>query len=92
MSYVKAECILPQELFELVQEYAGGKYLYIPQKATNRKSWGENTEAKLKVQIRDQEIYQKYRSGTSTARLSEEYFLSLKSIQRIVLKEKRRNI
>jgi Mor family transcriptional regulator len=88
MSYIRAEIILPQELLELIQEYAGGQYLYIPKKADNRKVWGENTDSKYKVRLRDAEIYSKYKNGTSASDLAEEYFLSLKSIQRIILKEK----
>jgi Mor family transcriptional regulator len=88
MSYIKAEVILPQELLELVQEYAGGQYLYIPKKLEHRKEWGENTDSKRQLRIRNKEIYEKYKSGYCTAQLAEEYFLSVKSIQRIILKEK----
>ena len=88
MSYIKAEIILPQELLAMVQEYADGQYLYIPKKTDNRKSWGENTDAKNKVRLRDIEIYHKYRKGSSQIQLAEEYYLSIKSIQRIIHKEK----
>ncbi len=89
MSYVKAELLLPQELLEMIQEYADGQYLYIPKKAENRKSWGENTASKYIIKSRDTEIYGKYKNGSPVTRLSEEYYLSTKSIQRIVLKEKK---
>lgn len=88
MSYVKAEMILPKEILVLVQEYAEGQYLYIPKKEENRKSWGENTDFRQQIRQRDAEIYQKYMSGICTAELAEEYFLSQKSIQRILAKEK----
>lgn len=88
MSYMKADIILPKELLALVQEYADGQYLYIPKKADHRKGWGENTDSKDKVKLRDTEIYSKYRNGCSASILAEEYYLSLKSIQRIILKEK----
>jgi Mor family transcriptional regulator len=88
MSYISAEIILPQELLLLVQEYADGQYLYIPRKADNRKSWGDNTDAKFQIRQRDQEIYHKYKRGSTTAALAIEYYLSVKSIQRILLKEK----
>lgn len=90
MSYISAEIILPKELLTLVQEYADGQYLYIPRKADNHRGWGEKTNTKQMIQQRDREIYNKYRKGASTKSLAEEYFLSLKSIQRIILKEKRR--
>jgi Mor family transcriptional regulator len=88
MSYIKAELILPQELLEIIQEYAQGQYLYIPKKAENRKEWGANTNAKKQLCRRDEEIYDKYRQGASAMSLADEYYLSLKSIQRILLKEK----
>lgn len=88
MSYIKAEIILPQELLALVQEYADGQYLYIPKKSDNHKSWGENTESKNNTKLRDIEIYSKYKLGTCASDLAEEFYLSLKSIQRIILKEK----
>jgi Mor family transcriptional regulator len=88
MSYQKAEFVLPQELLALVQEYAQGQYLYIPKKAENHKEWGENTDTKRQIQQRDLEIYRKYRSGSSASVLAEEYYLSIKSIHRILLKEK----
>ncbi len=89
MSYQKAEFVLPQELLALVQEYAQGQYLYIPKKAENYKEWGENTDTRRQIRQRDNEIYRKYQAGSSAATLAEEYFLSIKSIHRILLKEKK---
>lgn len=90
MSYISAEIILPKELLTLVQEYADGQYLYIPKKAANHKCWGENTDTKQIVNKRNQEIYEKYKHGTLTIDLADEYFLSIKSIQRIILAEKKK--
>jgi Mor family transcriptional regulator len=89
MSYVKAQFILPRELLELIQEYAEGQYIYIPKKESNHKGWGENTQSKNNVRLWDIEIYGKYRSGISASELAGQYYLSLKSIQRIILKEKK---
>jgi Mor family transcriptional regulator len=88
MSYIKEEMILPKEILVILQEYAEGQYLYIPKKEENRKSWGENTDSKQQIRNRDIEIYHKYKSGFCTAELAEEFFLSQKSIQRILAKEK----
>ena len=88
MSYIKAETILPQELLLLIQEYADGQYLYIPRKASNRKPWGETTDAKRHTSQRDLQIYDKYLGGSSVNELAEEFFLSPKSIQRIIRKER----
>ncbi|MBP1755440.1 MAG: hypothetical protein H6Q59_1838 [Firmicutes bacterium] len=91
MSYQKAELILPRELLELLQEYAQGQYLYIPKKSENHKEWGANTAIKKQLKQRDEEIHHKYTSGVSAITLADEYYLSLKSIQRILLKERNKN-
>ncbi|EQB4335229.1 CD3324 family protein [Clostridium botulinum] len=76
--------VLPEELLELIQNYIDGEYIYIPRKECNRKTWGENTESKRKISIRNSEIYKKYKEGISVKVLSEMYYLSPKSIQRII--------
>ncbi len=91
MSYVKADCILPRELLEQLQEYAGGLYLYIPKKLDHYKEWGTNTNYKNEIKKRDAEIYDRFRQGCSTSQLASEYYLSVKSIQRILLQEKRKH-
>lgn len=91
MSYRKAELVLPHELLALIQEYAQGQYLYIPKKADNHKEWGENTDSRNQIRLRDEEIYRKYRDGISTTSLAADYYLSQKSIQRIILNEKNRD-
>ncbi len=91
MSYVKAEGILPRELLEQIQEYADGLYLYIPKKQDHRKEWGTNTNFKEEIMKRDAEIYEKFIMGKSSYELALEYYLSVKSIQRILLKEKRKH-
>ncbi len=89
MSYVKADCLLPRELLEQLQEYADGMYLYIPKKLDHRKEWGTSTNYKNEIRKRDADIFEKFRMGHRTAELAEEYYLSVKSIQRILLKEKK---
>ena len=89
MSYIKAADILPEELLNLVQNYVDGKYIYIPRKECNRKTWGETTKGKVKTTIRNLDIYKKYKKGISVKRLSEIYYLSPKSIQRIIMKMKK---
>ena len=92
MSYIKANNVLPQELLESVQEYIDGGYLYIPRKDKNRKSWGENTNSKSWMQNRNTEIYTGYKNGIKIPELAKRYYLSEKSIQRILLQEKRNEI
>ncbi|WP_275477834.1 CD3324 family protein [Clostridium botulinum] len=76
--------MLSEELLELIHNYIDGEYIYIPRKECNRKTWGENTESKRKISIRNSEIYKKYKEGISVKVLSEMYYLSPKSIQRII--------
>lgn len=90
MSYVKAENILPQEIIDLIQNYIDGEYIYIPRKNTNRKAWGESTNTRKEIKERNNNIYTKYLNGVDVETLAEEYYLSKKSIQRIILQEKRK--
>ncbi len=87
MSYVKAIDVLPNEILELIQNYIDGEYIYIPRKEDNKKSWGENTEYRKEIDKRNSMIYKEYKSGIKVKILAEKYFLSDKSIQRIVLQQ-----
>ncbi|MCK8059496.1 MULTISPECIES: CD3324 family protein [unclassified Fusibacter] len=89
MSYTNAKQILPDEIIELIQNYVEGEYLYIPKKADNRKAWGENTKTRNELHTRNSSIYKDYIEGLSTAELADKYYLSIKSIQRIVLNLKK---
>ncbi|MEG0772584.1 CD3324 family protein [Clostridium sp.] len=91
MSYVKATDVLPEEILSLIQNYIQGEYIYIPKKECNRKPWGETTKSKKETTDRNLCIYKDYQEGVSIDHLSEKYYLSLKSIQRIILKMKREN-
>ncbi|AGF54328.1 MULTISPECIES: CD3324 family protein [Clostridium] len=88
MKYEKAQNILPQQIIEIIQNYTDGGYIYIPRKDDNKKSWGENTETKNYLKIRDNEIFNKYSSGLSVKILSQQYFLTEHSIRRIIRKQK----
>lgn len=84
MSYRSAEQILPAEIIELIQQYVDGENIYIPRKTENRKKWGEETRIKQELNIRNQKIFQEYIAGVKMSELAVRYFLSEKSIQRIV--------
>ncbi|MDO5517719.1 MAG: CD3324 family protein [Clostridium sp.] len=88
MSYVKAVDVLPDEILSIIQNYVDGEYIYIPRKENNKKSWGENTNSKKEIHMRNSKIYEDYKSGMKVKDLAEKYFLSDKSIQRIVLQKK----
>ncbi|AJD25955.1 CD3324 family protein [Clostridium botulinum] len=88
MKYEKAQNILPDGIIEMIQNYIDGGYIYIPKKNENKKSWGENTETKKYLKVRDKEIFNKYSSGASVKILAEEYFLTEGSIRRIIRNQK----
>ena len=89
MRYQKANEILPENLVALIQKYIDGGYVYIPRKQENRKNSGESSRAKEELRRRNKEIFTKYRQGMGVKSLAEQYVLSEKSIQRIVLQEKK---
>ena len=84
MSYIKATQVLPQELLEQIQKYVDGEYLYIPRITENKKSWGTETSTRRELQARNQNIYEDYLGRTTVSDLAAVYFLSPKSIQRIL--------
>ena len=92
MSYKRANHILPTELLELVQKYVDGECIYIPRKSSNKKEWGSKTSIREELALRDTQIYKDYQSEYNLGYLSQKYFLSLKSIQRIIRQEKRKGV
>ncbi len=86
MSYIKAEEILPDELIRQIQEYVDGVYIYIPRKPGTRHSWGQETDYKAELKIRNDRIRSDHAAGTSVMALSRKYHLSEKSIRRILQK------
>ena len=89
MGYIRAEDILPKDVLELVQQYADGRTIYIPRKSDCHKSWGAGTETKKDLMIRNERMYEEYQSGTTIIELSERYFLTEKSVQRIIRNHKK---
>jgi len=84
MRYKNAKDILPPDVLALIQQYTDGEYIYVPRVAKSRKSWGSSTDAKTQTLERNKEIYSKYRNGRKAGELAYEYYLSEKSIQRII--------
>ncbi|NLC18463.1 MAG: hypothetical protein GX757_04460 [Clostridiales bacterium] len=82
MSYLRAEDVLPTEVLDLIQKYVSGVSIYIPTR--EKKNWGEGTDTKEILESRNRDIFRKYQSGVSIRDLSREYFLTEKSIQRII--------
>lgn len=88
MSYVKADQILPDEIIELIQKYIDGQYIYIPRKENSRRKWGEKTQIRKELYSRNKSIYKDFNKGFGVSELAAKYYLSEKSIQRIIKKEK----
>lgn len=89
MSYKKAANILPVDLLEKVQKYVDGEYIYIPRISENKKAWGTMTSTRNDLKIRNRQIYKDYLRGDSLNDLSLKYYLSTKSIERIIGQQKR---
>ena len=86
MSYIKAEEVLPENLIRQIQEYVDGTYIYIPRKPGNRHPWGQGTAYRTELKIRNDQIRKDYAAGMHIADLSRKYYLSEKSIHRILQK------
>lgn len=84
MSYKKAIHILPPDLLMKIQEYIDGECIYIPRVAGSKKEWGATTAICEELETRNKQIYEDYLAGYRSVYLSQKYFLSQKSIQRIV--------
>lgn len=88
MGYRKAEEILPIELIELIQRYVDGENIYIPRKENQRREWGNKTSIRQELEDRNYRISVDFQNGYKLQDLSSKYFLSEKSIQRILRKMK----
>ena len=69
VSYTNADRILPRELLDAIQQYADGVYLYIPRRERL---------------ARNRELYEKHLGGAPVHKLAEEYYLSAKTIYKIL--------
>ena len=89
MNYQNASQVLPEEVINIIQEYIQGEFLYIPKREESKKRWGDDSGIKKELRRRNMEIYEKHINGIKVHELARIYFLSEKSIQRILLSEKR---
>ena len=89
MRYKNATQHLPKELLEQVQQYADGEFLYIPRIKGAKREWGAKTATRRELMARNERIHKEYLAGESADALSRRYFLSVKSIQRIIASQKR---
>jgi Mor family transcriptional regulator len=90
MGYYRAEEILPSNIIKLIQNYIDGEHIYIPRKESNKRQWGSQTLIRQELSERNSSIYSDYQKGYKVYELAEKYFLSEKSIHRI-LREMKNN-
>lgn len=84
MNYKNAAQILPPALLRQVQEYADGEYLYIPRIPEQKRAWGETSHIRQELAERNRRIYAEYMAGVEPEELAKRYYLSEKSIRRII--------
>lgn len=89
MKYSNAYNVLPDDIVKIIQEYVDGEYLYIPRKEEEQKKWGEQSGSRDALKRRNEEIYSKYIKGAVILDLAQEYYLSDKSIRRIISHQKK---
>ncbi|WP_315070207.1 CD3324 family protein [uncultured Clostridium sp.] len=88
MGYSSARDVFPENILRMIQEYVDGECIYIPKKEENKIAWGKLTKSKEELLVRNNKIYEDHLSGISIQSLSETYYLSPKTIQRIILQKK----
>ena len=81
MSYINAKSVLPKEMIEEIQKYVNGINLYIPKLP---KANSICSSYKLELHKRNQEIYELFLQGEKVSKLAAKYYLSDKSIYRIL--------
>lgn len=89
MKYYNAQNVLPGELVKIIQQYVNGEYLYIPRSGGEQKPWGSETDARESLKRRNMEIYEQYKNGVTIFELTQTYYLSDKSIRRIIGEQKK---
>ena len=80
----KADDVLPQNIIKIIQQYIDGENIYIPKKDGSRVDWGAKTGVKKELRRRNALIYREYLDGETVSVLASRYYLSDKSIQRII--------
>ncbi len=89
MDYKNAICVLPDALITAIQQHIDGEYLYIPRKEENKKGWGELKNSRRLLDERNIAIFEKYQCGTPVEQLANKYYLSPKTVYKILAKMKK---
>ncbi|MBT2690704.1 hypothetical protein J7I93_21425 [Bacillus sp. ISL-47] len=86
MSYVKANAVLPENLIAEIQKYVQGEAIYIPRSEKDHRKWGSCSGARKALDERNRSIKHAFKNGKTISQLSEEYYLSIETIKKIVYK------
>jgi len=87
MSYQNAEKVLPMQLLKEVQRYAAGKMLYVP--SVTDACRRTETPYQREMAQRNRSILRDRARGCTVSELAQRYYLSEKSIERILRKMKK---
>lgn len=88
MSYKRAEEVLPREVLELLWQYVDGQTIYVPRRPDAHKAWGDDTGTRRNLMLRNRRMFEEYRAGASVGELAGRYFLTEKSVRRIIRDQK----
>ncbi len=81
MGYINANVVLPKELINEIQKYVQGVNLYIPKIPEKKKA---DSSYKYELYERNREIYELFQLGYKVSALAKMYYLSEKSVYRIL--------
>lgn len=84
MKYINAKALLPDVLVKELQSYVQGGYIYVPAIQDQQKHWGELSGYKRELQLRNNQIIEEYKNGTSIEMLADKYYLSIYAIRKII--------
>lgn len=89
MAYLKATEILPESLLEILQEYAAGQLIYIPNRKGTRRNWGATTDTRQWLAARNDKIICDHQKGVSVRELAARYHLAESTVKKIVYTRKK---
>ena len=84
MKYVNAREVLLPNLLREVQQYLCGELLYIPKEETKRAGWGQKSGTRSLLSLRNHNIIEAYKNGSTVNELMDVYCLSEASIRKII--------
>lgn len=84
MGYKRADNVLPESILESLQKYVSGETIYVPKKNAGRKKWGSGTGVNERLRLRNEQILEQHQKGITVKELAQRYYLTEKSIQRIL--------